>query len=133
MRAGGDNELERTFLPVRTHLSPAPQALFSPLERTLVSSCKVFCSISLYLVDVDNNISYHNVKLVQPADLPEDYLPAADSFYAFEPMPAEDADELMTYELTIPYKERSRFEDFLQKIGFPVSALKKVVSKAAVF
>ena len=87
----------------------------------------------LYLVDVDNNISYHNVKLVQPADLPEDYLPAADSFYAFEPIPAEDADELMTYELTIPYKERSRFEDFLQKIGFPVSALKKVVSRAAVF
>ena len=87
----------------------------------------------LYLVDVDNNINYHNVKLVQPADLPEDYLPAADSFYAFEPIPAEDADELMTYELTIPYKERSRFEDFLQKIGFPVSALKKVVSRAAVF
>ena len=70
---------------------------------------------------------------MQPADLPEDYLPAAESFYAFEPMPAEDADELMTYELTIPYKERSRFEDFLQKIGFPVSALKKVVSRAAVF
>ena len=87
----------------------------------------------LYLVDVDNSISYYNVKLVQPADLPEDYLPSADSFYAFEPIPAEDADELMTYDLTIPYKERSRFEDFLQKIGFPVSALKKVVSRAAVF
>ena len=87
----------------------------------------------LYLVDVDNDINYHNVKLVQPADLPEDYLPDADSFYTFEPVPAEDASELMTYELTIPYKERGRFEDFLQKIGFPVSALKKVVSRAAVF
>lgn len=87
----------------------------------------------LYLVDVDNDIRYHNVKLVQPADLPDDYLPAADSFYSFEPIPAEDADELMTYELTIPYKEHSRFEDFLQKIGFPVSALKQVVSRAAVF
>ena len=72
----------------------------------------------LYLVDVDNDINYHNVKLVQPADLPEDYLPNADSFYTFEPVPAEDANELMTYELTIPYKERSRFEDILQKIGF---------------
>ena len=51
----------------------------------------------------------------------------------FEPIPAEDDNEMMTYELTIPYKERRRFEDFLQKIGFPVSALKKVVSKAAVF
>ncbi len=87
----------------------------------------------LYLVDVDNDINYHNVKLVQPADLPEDYLPAADSYYSFEPIPADDACELMTYELTIPYKERNRFEEFLLKIGFPVSALKKVASQAAAF
>ena len=87
----------------------------------------------LYQVDVDDAVCYHNVKLVQPADLPEDYLPAADSYYAFEPIPAEDAGEMMTYELTIPYKERSRFEEFLLKIGFPVSSLKKVVSTAAVF
>ncbi len=39
----------------------------------------------------------------------------------------------MTYELTIPYKERNRFEEFLHKIGIPVSALKKVVNHAAVF
>lgn len=87
----------------------------------------------LYQVDVDDAVRYHNVKLVQPADLPEDYLPAADSCYTFEPIPAEDADEMMTYELTIPYKERNRFEKFLVKIGFPVSSLKKVVSTAAVF
>ena len=87
----------------------------------------------LYSVDVDNDINYHNVKLVQPIDLPEEYLPADDSYYEFEPIPAEDAEELMTYELTIPYKERSRFETFLMKIGFPVSSLKKVVTRAAVF
>ena len=44
-----------------------------------------------------------------------------------------DTNELMTNKLTIPYKERSRFEEFLLKIGFPVSSLKKIVSKAAVF
>jgi len=87
----------------------------------------------LYLVDVDNDVNYHDVRLVQPADLPDDYLPAPDSYYEFEPLPAEDAEELMTYELTIPYKERSHFEEFLLKIGFPVSSLKKVVSRAAVF
>lgn len=53
--------------------------------------------------------------------------------YAFTPIPADDAEELMTYELTIPYKERTRFEEVLRKIGFPVSALKKVVNSAAVF
>lgn len=84
-------------------------------------------------VDVDNDLNYHNIKLIQPSAISEDYLPEADSYYEFEPIPAEDADKLKTYELTIPYKERSRFEEILQKIGFPVSALKKVVNRAAVF
>ena len=87
----------------------------------------------LYQVDVDDAVRYHDVLLVQPADLPNEYLPATDSYYAFEPIPSEEASELMTYELTIPYKERNHFEEFLQKIGFPVSSLKKVVSNAAVF
>lgn len=87
----------------------------------------------LYSVDVNNELHYHNVKLVQPSALPESYLPETDSYYAFEPIPTMDANELMTYELTIPYKERSRLEELLLKIGFPVSALKKVVTKAAVF
>lgn len=87
----------------------------------------------LYSVEVDNDIHYHDIRLVQPSALPENYLPASDSYYDFEPIPSQDADELMTYELTIPYKERNRFEEFLVKVGFPVSALKKVVNNAAVF
>lgn len=87
----------------------------------------------LYCFDVDHDINYHNVLLVQPADLPADYLPDSDSYYEFEPIPAEDVGELMTYELTIPFKERSRFEEILVKIGFPISSLKKVVSHAAIF
>lgn len=87
----------------------------------------------LYVVDIDNSLAYHDVKLVQPAALPDDYLPESDSYYEFEPIPAEDAEELMTYELTIPFKERNRFEDFLRKLGFPVSVLKKVASSLTVF
>lgn len=87
----------------------------------------------LYAVDVNNDIRYHDVKLVQPSALPEEYLPEADSYYAFEPVPTDDAEELMTYELTIPYRERTRLEEVLHKIGFPVSTLKKVVSHAAIF
>ena len=87
----------------------------------------------LYSVDVNNDICYHDIKLVQPSALNEDYLPEKESYYEFTPIPADDAEELMTYELTIPYKERTRFEEILHKIGFPVSALKKVVSNAAVF
>lgn len=87
----------------------------------------------LYSVDVNDDISCHNVKLVQPASLPEEYLPEMDSYYAFESIPAEDAEELLTYELTIPYKELNRFEEILHKIGFRVTALKKLTSQAAAF
>ncbi len=56
----------------------------------------------LYAVDVNGDINYHNVKLVQPAALLDEYLPETDSYYAFEPIAADDAVEMMTYELTIP-------------------------------
>lgn len=87
----------------------------------------------LYSVDVDNDVCYHNEKLVQPSALPEDYLPETESYYSFEPIPTDGAEELMTYELTIPYKERTRFEEILGKIGFPITSLKRAVSHAAVF
>lgn len=35
----------------------------------------------LYVVDVDNSVRYHDVKLVQPSALPVDYLPEKDSYY----------------------------------------------------
>ena len=44
-----------------------------------------------------------------------------------------DETVLMTYELTIPFKERTRFEEILHKIGFPVSTLKEIVGHAAIF
>ena len=102
-------------------------------EITLRDLCENPNDGYLYTVDVNNDICYHNARLVQPSALPDEYLPEAESYYAFEPIPADDAEEMMTYELTIPYKERTRFEELIHKIGFPVSALKKVVSTAAVF
>ena len=51
----------------------------------------------LYSVDVDNNLHYHNIKLVQPSSLPEEYLPEEDSYYAFEPIPTLYYNDLMTY------------------------------------
>ena len=102
-------------------------------EKTLMELIEHPNDGYLYSVDVNDDINYHNVKQVQPSSLPEEYLPEMDSYYAFEPIPAEDAEELMTYELTIPYKELNRFEALLHKIGFHVTALKKVASNAAAF
>lgn len=38
----------------------------------------------LYMVDIDENVEYHDLKLVQPNSLPDDYLPETDSFYEFK-------------------------------------------------
>lgn len=38
----------------------------------------------LYLVDIDDDIVYHDLKLIEPSALPEDYLPELDSFYEFK-------------------------------------------------
>ena len=125
-----DNKYNR-WLVLRVSLSSLQKymAKEKSLRELIVSPNDGF----LYAVDVDDNLNYHNIKLVQPSDLPDEYLPDVDSYYAFEPIPTIEADELMTYELTIPYKDRNRLEELLLKIGSPVSALKKVGTRAAVF
>lgn len=87
----------------------------------------------VYMIDVDDNLNYHNIKLLQPQNLPEDYLPSMDSFYEFEPMPAKDAPALLTYQFTIPYEQHNKFEMMLSKIGIPMEQLKMKASQAMVF
>lgn len=43
----------------------------------------------VYSADIDNDLQYHNVYIIQPADLPETYFPEIDSFYEFEPVYSE--------------------------------------------
>jgi uncharacterized protein YtpQ (UPF0354 family) len=47
----------------------------------------------VYIVDIDNCVNYHNIKLVPVAFLPEDYTPTENSFYTFEPNNDVYADE----------------------------------------
>lgn len=39
----------------------------------------------IYSVDIDNDCHYNNLQMLKVLNLPEDYLPAADSKYEFEP------------------------------------------------
>ena len=87
----------------------------------------------LYMVDINHELEYKNVQLVLPSSLPEEYLPAADAFYEFEVKPVGDIPEMMTYELTIPYREQSRLEQFLTLIDAPLASLKRMATTAAVF
>lgn len=125
------DELNNRWLVLRVSLPNLQQYIGHqiPLERLISSPNDGY----LYLVDIDNELNYHNVQLVQPQDLPEDYMPSGQAYYEFEPIPVADAPKLMTYELTIPYQERGKLEQLLSHIGFPFSALKKMVGSAAAF
>jgi hypothetical protein len=38
----------------------------------------------VYFADIDNDIKYHNIKIVLAKDIPEEYIPSEESFYNFE-------------------------------------------------
>ena len=40
----------------------------------------------LYMVDIDNDLNYHHVMFVEPANLPTSYLPTENTYYKFEPI-----------------------------------------------
>ncbi|GBC61773.1 hypothetical protein DENIS_2735 [Desulfonema ishimotonii] len=47
----------------------------------------------LYSVDIDENMEYRNIFMVQPDDLPESYIPEIDSYYEFEILHKENQDK----------------------------------------
>ncbi len=125
-----NDEHDNRWLALRVNLTDLQKYIDKQLTlRDLIESPN---DGYLYCFDINNDLHYHNVHLVQPADLPADYLPEPDSYYEFEPISTLNAEEMMTYELTIPYKQQKRFEEILSKIGFPVSTLKKIVNRASV-
>ena len=40
----------------------------------------------LYSVDIDNDLNMHNVRIIEPKELPSDYVPDQDSYYEFTPV-----------------------------------------------
>lgn len=45
---------------------------------------------NLYKVDIDDNLEYHNLSIVELDDLPTSYLPDVNSYYAFTPIQNQD-------------------------------------------
>lgn len=45
----------------------------------------------VYIADIDDELRYNNVWLIQPDKLPEQYIPEGDSFYDFESESDEDS------------------------------------------
>lgn len=46
----------------------------------------------VYITDIDDNLQYRNIYLIQPDKLPEQYIPESDSFYDFKSELDEDED-----------------------------------------
>ena len=65
-----DNDMKQKFFKKELTLR---KVLSSPLDNIV------------YTVDIDNEGKHHNFQAHSIEDLPEDYLPAEDSYYEFEP------------------------------------------------
>ena len=65
-----DNDMIQKFFKKELTLR---KVLSSPLDNII------------YTVDIDNDGKHHNFQAHSIEDLPEDYLPAEDSYYEFEP------------------------------------------------
>ncbi|KAA6325305.1 hypothetical protein EZS27_025470 [termite gut metagenome] len=77
------DDIYNRWLVVRTDIFSIQQYLEKkiPLHRIISESNDGF----LYLVDIDSEVQYHNIQLVEVNNLPEDYIPSKDSYYNFEP------------------------------------------------
>lgn len=80
----------------------------------------------VWVADIDNNEVQHNTQVLQPDELPEEYIPAEDSYYAFEhddPTLQEGTDY---YEIGIPPKDRSLLSMLIKRMGWSASLVGKV-------
>ena len=76
-----DNEYNR-WVVIRTDIFSIQQYLEK--KSTLHSIITQPNDGFVYTVDIDDKIHYHNIKLVPIANLPEEYTPTENSYYAFD-------------------------------------------------
>lgn len=80
----------------------------------------------VWVTDIDNNETQHNTQVLPPEELPKDYLPEEDSYYAYEledPTLREDTDYV---EIAIPQKDRSFLSTLITRMGWSSSLIGKV-------
>lgn len=76
-----DNEYNR-WVVIRTDIFSIQQYLEKKV--TLYSIITHPNDGFVYMVDIDNEIRYHNIKAISIDDLPEEYTPMENSYYTFE-------------------------------------------------
>lgn len=80
----------------------------------------------VWITDIDNNENQHNTQVLQPKELPEDYLPSENSYYEFEtedPMLTQDTDYV---EISVPKRDRSFLYTLIHRMGWKTSLKGKV-------
>lgn len=80
----------------------------------------------VWVTDIDNSETQCNTQVLQPGELPEEYLPAEESYYAFEtddPTLQEGTDY---YEIGIPPKDLGLLSMLIKRMGWSSSLVGKV-------
>lgn len=86
----------------------------------------------VWMTDVDNEIRFHNSMMVPVSNLPDEYMPAQDSYYEFETDDLLLSDETDTYRLSVPVKDRHIFATIIERMGWEASSIRHAINKVAV-
>lgn len=80
----------------------------------------------LWVTDIDNAGVQHHTLVLTPAQLPAEYLPTDDSYYAFESDDATIGDDTDYIEVGVPPKDRGLLCTLIARMGWTSSLIGKV-------
>lgn len=85
----------------------------------------------VWIADVDDQLIFHNTAMIPLSALPEEYLPAEDSFYDCDCEDEFLVADAQTYNLLIPAKDKPLFSSLIERMGWTISHLSHVTRQIA--
>lgn len=77
----------------------------------------------VWVVDFDDNLKSKMVQTIPVDAIPEDCLPEMDAMYEFENEDPLLQGSIDTYEINLPEKDRSFFNELIQKMGWRANSI----------
>lgn len=85
----------------------------------------------LYLVEVKEEV-LAATNILQPKDITEEMLPEAGYYYDSADVTTEAEPSTDTYQLEVPYHDRTTFSTLISRMGWRASSIRKTLGKIAV-
>lgn len=80
----------------------------------------------VWMTDIDDTLTLGNTQILSPEEIPNDYLPEPTAMYDFETEDPLLMGDTESYELQVPKRDHSLFTQFIHRMGWTASNLRKV-------